>query len=83
MFDYDKAFSRNIGWVTEPEQQILRNKRVAIADFDRAGLPAVAPVSAQRTSVSISPSVSVRSFSKTPAWAGEASHGGISRVLTR
>ncbi|MGH8854783.1 MAG: ThiF family adenylyltransferase [Telluria sp.] len=30
-FVYDKAFSRNIGWVTEEEQQLLRNKRVAIA----------------------------------------------------
>jgi molybdopterin/thiamine biosynthesis adenylyltransferase len=30
-FSYDKAFSRNIGWVTPQEQQILRNKRVAIA----------------------------------------------------
>jgi molybdopterin/thiamine biosynthesis adenylyltransferase len=30
-FVYDKAFARNIGWVTEQEQQTLRNKRVAIA----------------------------------------------------
>jgi molybdopterin/thiamine biosynthesis adenylyltransferase len=30
-FSYEKAFSRNIGWVTPQEQQILRNKRVAIA----------------------------------------------------
>lgn len=30
-FDYDQAFSRNIGWVTPPEQQVLRGKRVAIA----------------------------------------------------
>lgn len=30
-FDYDSAFSRNIGWVTPDEQQILRHKRVAIA----------------------------------------------------
>jgi len=30
-FSYDKAYSRNIGWVTPQEQQILRNKRVAIA----------------------------------------------------
>ncbi|MEJ7806713.1 MAG: ThiF family adenylyltransferase, partial [Telluria sp.] len=30
-FDYDQAFSRNIGWVTRDEQQLLRNKRVAIA----------------------------------------------------
>lgn len=30
-FDYDAAFSRNIGWVTPEEQQALRGKRVAIA----------------------------------------------------
>jgi molybdopterin/thiamine biosynthesis adenylyltransferase len=30
-FDYDTAFSRNIGWVTAQEQSILRHKRVAIA----------------------------------------------------
>jgi molybdopterin/thiamine biosynthesis adenylyltransferase len=30
-FVYQQAFTRNIGWVTPAEQQILRNKRVAIA----------------------------------------------------
>jgi molybdopterin/thiamine biosynthesis adenylyltransferase len=30
-FRYEQAFSRNIGWVTPEEQQVLRNKRVAIA----------------------------------------------------
>lgn len=30
-FDYQQAFSRNIGWVTPAEQQTLRGKRVAIA----------------------------------------------------
>jgi molybdopterin/thiamine biosynthesis adenylyltransferase len=30
-FNYQEAFSRNIGWVTPDEQQLLRNKRVAIA----------------------------------------------------
>lgn len=30
-FDYDQAFSRNIGWVTQQEQHSLRGKRVAIA----------------------------------------------------
>lgn len=30
-FDYDTAFSRNIGWVTPEEQSALRHKRVAIA----------------------------------------------------
>lgn len=29
-FDYDEAFSRNIGWVTESEQATLRDKRVAV-----------------------------------------------------
>jgi len=30
-FQYEQAFSRNIGWVTPAEQQVLRGKRVAIA----------------------------------------------------
>ena len=27
-FEYDLAFSRNIGWLTEDEQQILKTKRM-------------------------------------------------------
>jgi molybdopterin/thiamine biosynthesis adenylyltransferase len=37
MFDYNKAFSRNIGWVTEQEQEILKNKRVAMAGAGGVG----------------------------------------------
>ncbi len=37
MFDYQKAFSRNIGWVTEAEQLQLKNKRVAIAGAGGVG----------------------------------------------
>ena len=37
MFNYENAFSRNIGWVTEAEQQILRGKRVAIAGAGGVG----------------------------------------------
>lgn len=37
MFDYKEAFSRNIGWVTEQEQQTLRSKRVAIAGLGGVG----------------------------------------------
>ncbi len=36
-FDYDKAFSRNIGWFTEQEQASLKNKRVAIAGCGGVG----------------------------------------------
>lgn len=36
-FDYQDAFSRNIGWVTEDEQNILKNKRVAIAGVGGVG----------------------------------------------
>lgn len=36
-FDYDKAFSRNIGWVTESEQARLRNARVAIGGMGGVG----------------------------------------------
>jgi len=37
IFDYSTAFSRNIGWVTEQEQAILRNKRIAIAGMGGVG----------------------------------------------
>jgi len=36
-FDYDRAFSRNIGWVTREEQQRLRGARVAIAGLGGVG----------------------------------------------
>lgn len=36
-FDYHEAFSRNLGWVSEDEQEILRNKRVAIAGMGGVG----------------------------------------------
>jgi molybdopterin/thiamine biosynthesis adenylyltransferase/nitroreductase len=36
-FDYDTAFSRNIGWITEWEQQQLRRKKVAIAGMGGVG----------------------------------------------
>lgn len=37
MFSYDQAFSRNIGWLTTSEQQLLRSKRVAIAGLGGVG----------------------------------------------
>jgi molybdopterin/thiamine biosynthesis adenylyltransferase len=36
-FNYDKAFSRNIGWVTEAEQARLRHSRVAIGGLGGVG----------------------------------------------
>lgn len=36
-FDYDRAFSRNIGWVTESEQARLRGARVAIGGLGGVG----------------------------------------------
>ncbi|MCM8612265.1 ThiF family adenylyltransferase [Accumulibacter sp.] len=36
-FDYEEAFSRNIGWLTRAEQQLLRGKRVAIAGLGGVG----------------------------------------------
>lgn len=36
-FDYRQAFSRNLGWVTEEEQIILRDKRIAIAGMGGVG----------------------------------------------
>ncbi|MCP3852183.1 MAG: thiamine biosynthesis protein ThiF [Gammaproteobacteria bacterium] len=37
IFNYNTAFSRNIGWVTETEQEILCNKRIAIAGLGGVG----------------------------------------------
>ena len=36
-FDYREAFSRNIGWLTEREQVVLRRSRVAIAGMGGVG----------------------------------------------
>ena len=36
-FDYQKAFSRNIGWVTQDEQSILSSKQIAIAGLGGVG----------------------------------------------
>jgi nitroreductase len=36
-FNYEDAFSRNIGWFTELEQQCLRTKRIAIAGMGGVG----------------------------------------------
>ncbi|MDD5037557.1 MAG: ThiF family adenylyltransferase, partial [Methylococcaceae bacterium] len=37
LFDYETAFSRNIGWVTLDEQRMLRSKRIAIAGLGGVG----------------------------------------------
>jgi molybdopterin/thiamine biosynthesis adenylyltransferase len=36
-FDYESAFSRNIGWITRQEQDILESKRIAIAGLGGVG----------------------------------------------
>ena len=36
-FDYDDAYSRNIGWVSAREQQQLRNARIAVAGLGGVG----------------------------------------------
>lgn len=36
-FDYDEAFSRNLGWLTPQEQQRLKNARVAVAGMGGVG----------------------------------------------
>ncbi|MEE4108583.1 MAG: ThiF family adenylyltransferase [Halieaceae bacterium] len=36
-FDYHTAFSRNIGWVSKAEQEVLRHKRIAIAGLGGVG----------------------------------------------
>jgi molybdopterin/thiamine biosynthesis adenylyltransferase len=37
MFSYREAFDRNLGWITEAEQETLRRKRVAIAGLGGVG----------------------------------------------
>lgn len=37
MFNYETAFSRNIGWLSPDEQQSLRHKRIAIAGMGGVG----------------------------------------------
>jgi len=37
MFSYREAFDRNLGWITEAEQDVLRGKRVAIAGLGGVG----------------------------------------------
>jgi molybdopterin/thiamine biosynthesis adenylyltransferase len=37
IFEYEQAFSRNIGWLTRQEQDQLRHKRVAIAGMGGVG----------------------------------------------
>jgi molybdopterin/thiamine biosynthesis adenylyltransferase len=37
MFSYRQAFDRNLGWLTEAEQETLRRKRVAIAGLGGVG----------------------------------------------
>jgi len=37
LFNYHQAFSRNLGWVTEQEQDRLRKSRVAIAGLGGVG----------------------------------------------
>ena len=36
-FDYDRAFSRNVGWVTESEQAKLKTSRIAIGGLGGVG----------------------------------------------
>jgi molybdopterin/thiamine biosynthesis adenylyltransferase len=36
-FSYEEAFSRNIGWLTHQEQELLRRKRIAIAGLGGVG----------------------------------------------
>ncbi len=36
-FDYNEAFSRNVGWVTQGEQDHLRGRRIAIAGLGGVG----------------------------------------------
>ncbi|NOT11554.1 MAG: ThiF family adenylyltransferase [Methylococcaceae bacterium] len=36
-FDYERAFSRNVGWVTHEEQKLLKSKKIAIGGLGGVG----------------------------------------------
>lgn len=36
-FDYSQAFSRNLGWITSDEAELLKKKKVAIAGMGGVG----------------------------------------------
>ncbi|MDO6709994.1 ThiF family adenylyltransferase [Aliiglaciecola sp. 2_MG-2023] len=67
MFDYDKAFSRNIGWVTEEEQLILKTKKIAIAGLGGVGgdhLVTLARLGIQRFAISDFDEFEVHNFNR-------------------
>lgn len=37
MFEYENAFSRNIGWITKQEQEVIRKTKVALGGLGGAG----------------------------------------------
>ena len=37
MFDYNTAFSRNIGWITTDEREVIKNTKIALAGLGGAG----------------------------------------------
>ncbi len=62
VFDYDKAFSRNIGWIGETEQSTLRRKRVAIAGMGSIGRAKVEVLAGMASD--INPEVDLKLFSQ-------------------
>ena len=36
-FNYEEAFSRTLGWITERERELLRHKKVAVAGMGGVG----------------------------------------------
>lgn len=66
-FDYSKAFARNIGWVTEGEQAILRRKRIAIAGMGGVGgfhLLALARLGVQKFNIADFDSFELANFNR-------------------
>lgn len=67
MFDYKKAFSRNIGWVTEQEQERLKMCKVAIAGMGGVGgehLITLARLGVQRFSIADFDQFDVHNFNR-------------------
>ena len=67
MFDYDSAFSRNIGWLTTAEQSFLASKKVAIAGMGGVGgeyLVTLSRLGLQRFSIADFDTFEVHNFNR-------------------
>ena len=87
-FDYDLAFSRNIGWVTQEEQRALGTKRVAIAGLGGVGgihLLTLARLGVQRFAIADFDTFGIENFNRqvgaTMSTVGESKLETLARMV--